>query len=40
MRSCTKQTKGISAANRGMSLEKDLNDSNQYYLQSGARADP
>ncbi len=27
--------KGISAANRGMSLEKDLNDSNQYYLQSG-----
>lgn len=28
-------TKGISAANRGMSLEKDLNDSNQYYLQSG-----
>lgn len=24
-----------SAANRGMSLEKDLNDSNAYYLQSG-----
>lgn len=28
-------TSKISAANRGMSLEKDLNDSNQYYLQSG-----
>ncbi len=28
-------TQGISAANRGMSLEKDLNDSNAYYLQSG-----
>ena len=29
------RSKGISAANRGMSLEKDLNDSNTYYLQSG-----